>query len=134
MKRLLPVCLALAMAAIGCAAEARPLTEDERLTFSGFGTLGLIHSNQGDAGFIRALAGQGSCDGHHLQVPQPARLPGREGHGRGQVCRVHGQAAQGLAAGLDAEELGLPADRLPLRLLRAAAVGHIGQPPIALVA
>eukprot|EP00964_Phaeocystis_antarctica_P080650 scaffold50384_cov48-Phaeocystis_antarctica.AAC.1 len=74
-----------------------------------------------DARHVRPLAGQGSCDGHHLQVPQPARLPGREGDWRGQVCGVHGQAAQGFAAGLDAEELGLPADRLPLRLLRAAA-------------
>lgn len=56
MKRLLPVCLALAMAAIGCVAEARPLTDDGRLRFSGFGTLGLIHSNQDDAGFIRDIS------------------------------------------------------------------------------
>ncbi|WP_083627649.1 porin [Salinicola sp. MH3R3-1] len=56
MKRLLPVCAGLAMAALACSSEARPLTDDGRLTFSGFGTLGLVHSNQGDAEFIRDIS------------------------------------------------------------------------------
>lgn len=56
MRRLLPVCLGLMLSVTSVVAEARPLTDDGRLTFSGFGTLGLVHSNQGDAGFIRDIS------------------------------------------------------------------------------
>ncbi|WP_083941378.1 MULTISPECIES: porin [Salinicola] len=56
MRRLLPVCAGLAMAALSGIAEARPLTDDGRLTFSGFGTLGLIHNNLDEADFTRDIS------------------------------------------------------------------------------
>lgn len=55
-NRLGPICLGLALAALGATTEARPLTDDGRLTFSGFGTLGLVHNNVEEADYTRDIS------------------------------------------------------------------------------
>lgn len=49
-------CLGLGGLAPVQSAQAYPLTDDSRLTLSGFGTLGLVHSNQDNADFIRDIS------------------------------------------------------------------------------